>query len=291
MQFFSRLSAQQLIFPGGVLDALDAAWDAGIDAFLLEGEPGTGKTHLARLLGAWAEAQGGHFVHSQANAWMSDEQTIRGVNLAGFVERDASRVYAAGVLLRAAELGSDGRPTVVLLDEWDKTRPCTDGLLLAALEERLVVDSTGCVHGRFGANVIFWITSNATRPLADALVRRCLRIVLPRMAAAQAIALLQERTGCGEHLATALVALRDRAQTPVTLPDMMRLARTLQHVGGVDACRVLAESLLRNDPRSKGFDPGADLWSALRRDIAAGWTPITAVHAAADRALRQEARR
>lgn len=291
MQFFSTLTKGKLIFPGGVLDALDAAWDARIDAFLVEGEPGTGKTDTARLLGAWAEQSGGHFIFAQANSWMSDEQTIRGVNLAGFVERDASRVYAAGVLLRAAELGADGRPTVVLLDEWDKTRPVADGLLLAALEERLVVDSTGHVHGRFGSNVIFWITSNASRPLADALVRRCLRVVLPRMAAPQAIALLQERTNCGEHLATALVAMRDRAQTTVTLPDMIRLSRTLQHVGSVDACRVLAESLLRNDPRSKGFDPGADLWAALRRDVADGWTATTSMHVAVAAALRREVRR
>lgn len=270
---FTELTRNVLILPGGVLDALDAAWDAGVNAFLLEGEPGVGKTHLGRLLGGWAEAEGGHFVHSQANAWLSDEQTIRGVNLAGFVERDPGRVYAAGVLLRAAELAADGRPTVVLLDEWDKTRPVADGLLLAALEERIVVDSAGVVHGRLGDNVIFWITSNATRPLADALVRRCLRIVLPPIPASLAVALLMERTGCGRHLALTIVSLRDRVQTPVTLPDMLRIARIVQRVSRVDACRALAEGLLRNDVLGGSFDPGADLWAALHRDIIEGWTP------------------
>lgn len=273
MKFFSELANNILSFPDGVLDALDAAWSARVNAFLLEGEPGTGKTHLARLLGGWAEAQGGHFVFAQVNAWANDETTIRGVDLAGFVERDPSRVYAAGVLMRAAQLAADGRPTVVLLDEWDKTRPVADGLLLAALEERLVVDSTGAQHGRFGANVIFWITSNATRPLSDALNRRCFRLVLPRMPDEQAFEVITERTGCGEHLALAILGLRQRSVTVVTLPDMIRLATVIPACRSVDGVRYVVRSLLRDDPPSRRSDPGADLWSAHRRDLAAGWTP------------------
>lgn len=288
MNFFTRIASEnELTFPFGITAALDAAWDAGVDAFLLEGEPGTGKTHLARALGAWAVDQGGQFIHSQANAWLSDEATVRGVDLAGFVERDASRVYAAGVLMKAVDAAKSGRPVVVLLDEWDKTRPVADGLLLAALEERLLVDSAGNVHGSFGSNVIFWITSNAERQLSDALVRRTLRIVLPRMAAAQAIALIQERSGCGVNLATAVVSLRDRSQTVVTLPEMIRLARVIVRCESVDACRTLAASLLRNDQIGRRNDPGADLWAAFRRDLAEGWTAATAMQAAALAALER----
>lgn len=276
--FYELAAAAGLVFPSGVVEALDAAWDAGVNAYLLEGEPGTGKTHLARALGAWTTAQGGRFIHAQANAWASDETTIRGVDLAGFVERDPSRVYAAGVLLRAAQASTETpQPVVVLLDEWDKTRPVADGLLLAALEERLVVDAAGQIHGRLGANVIFWITSNAERRLSDALQRRCLRIALPRMAAEDAQALLRYRTGCGEALAAALVGLRDRCQTLVTLPDMIRLASVIQRCNSIDAVRVLTASALRDDPpATRRFDPGADLWAAHRRDLAEGWQPAPA---------------
>lgn len=268
---FTKLAASSgLVFPDGIVSALDAALSAGVNAFLLEGEPGTGKTHLGRAFGNVASATNGGFIFSQANAWTSDEAVIRGVDLAGFVERDASRVYAAGVLLKAARLASERAGTVVvLLDEWDKTRPVADGLLLAAMQERIVADSAGTVHASLPANVVFWITSNATRPLADALVRRTLRIVLPRMEAASAVALMKRQVGCGDHLASALVALRDRVQTPVTLPDMLRLAAVLQHAQDVATCRVLATGLLRNDLAGRKFDPGADLWSALGRDRSA----------------------
>ncbi|MCB0047910.1 MAG: AAA family ATPase [Caldilineaceae bacterium] len=249
--------AAGLIFPEGILDALDASQVAGVNAFLLEGEPGTGKTHLGR---AWAEMTGGNYVFAQANAWTSDESIIRGVDLSGFIERDPAKVYAAGALLKAARLAVDGRPTLVHLDEWDKTRPVADGLLLAALEERIVVDSAGNIHGRFDDNVIFWITSNATRPLHDALLRRLMRITLPRMSKTHATPLLQERAGVGQHTASALLALREKSRRPVTLPDLIRIGRTLQHVRTLDGARVIIAGLTGDDKF------GADIWAAMGRD-------------------------
>ena len=253
--------AAGLIFPEGVTDALDAAVLAGVNAFLLEGEPGTGKTHLGR---AWADAldagAGVNYIFSQANAWTSDESIIRGVDLSGFVERDPDKVYAAGVLLKAAEAAKDGRPTIVHLDEWDKTRPVADGLLLAALEERIVVDSAGAIHGRFGPNVVFWITSNATRPLHDALLRRLMRVVLPRMSKAHALPLLQERAGVGPHTAAALISLREKSRRPVTLPDLVRTGRVLGHIRTLDGVRVLVAGLTGDEKH------GADIWAAVGRD-------------------------
>lgn len=258
---------KHLHFSAYVRAALNAAWEAGVTAFLVEGEPGTGKTDLGRSLGAWAKAHGGALVFSQANAWTTDESLIRGVDLAGFVEKDPDKVYAAGALLKAAQVSHQvNGPVVLLLDEWDKARPVADALLLAALEERIVVDSAGTVHDTLGANVIFWITSNATRQLAAPLYRRVLRMVLPPIPADLAIPIVRKKSGCGPHLAAAIVDLRTRCRTTITLPDMVRLAQVLVHANTPDAYEYLTTSLLRDDLTEPGFNPGLDLWAARGRD-------------------------
>lgn len=267
----SQIAQQSdLVFPPGLAELFDSAMWAGERAFLLEGEPGTGKTALGRAIGGHIQREGGTFIFAQANAWTSDEFIIRGVDLAGFVERDPERVYAPGLLMKVADASADGRPIFVLLDEWDKTRPVADGLLLAALEERIVVDSAGNFHGKIGENVIFWITSNATRELHDALLRRLFRVRLPRMRADDLRKLLMERAGAGPHLASTLVKLRNvaaRSQIVLTLPDLIRAARVLQHVESVDEARFLADGLVRRDFRYiERKDIGADLWAAVVRD-------------------------
>lgn len=251
-----------LVFPLSQIEVVQAALDAGVRAFLLEGEPGTGKTALGRALGAQAANQGGHFVFAQANAWASDEFLIRGIDLAGFVENDPDRVYAPGLLMTAARLSEEtSAPVLVILDEWDKTRPVADGLLLAALEERIVVDAAGRKLGRIGDNVIFWITSNASRELHPALLRRVLRQRLNPLDKATLVALLRQ-AGVGQHAAGYLAALRDQAHGRVmlTLPDLLRVGGIVGGLSSADACRFLLA----------GFGltggEGADLWAAVCRD-------------------------
>jgi len=252
-----------LVFPQSQIEVFQVALGTGVRAFLLEGEPGTGKTALGRALGAQAVNQGGHFVFAQANAWASDEFLIRGIDLAGFVENDPDRVYAPGLLMTAARLSVETPRALVfvLLDEWDKTRPVADGLMLAALEERVVVDAAGRQLGAIGDNVIFWITSNASRELHPALRRRVLRQRLNPLDKQTLVALLRQ-AGVGQHAATYLAALRDQVhdRTMLTLPDLLRAGGIVGGLSSVDACRFLLA----------GFGltggEGADLWAAVCRD-------------------------
>lgn len=252
-----------LVFPQSQIEVVQTALDAGIAAFLLEGEPGTGKTALGRALGAQAVAAGGHFVFAQANAWASDEFLIRGIDLSGFVENDPDRVYAPGLLMTAARLSEETtRPVMVVLDEWDKTRPVADGLLLAALEERLVVDAAGRILGHISSNVIFWITSNASRALHPALLRRVLRQRLNPLDDKTLVALLTEQ-GTAPMLAAYLVALRAKTREQsvmLTLPDLRRVSAIASALTSVEACR----HLLAGFGLTGG--EGADLWAAVCRD-------------------------
>ena len=251
-----------LVFPAELTATLCVAVATGTRAFLLEGEPGTGKTHLGRAFGQACEQLGGGAFFAQMNAATSDESLIRGVNLAGFVENDPQNVYSAGALVRACEMAASVRgPFVAIIDEWDKTRPTADGLLLAALEERVVVDSAGVKHADVPSNLIWWITSNASRPLHGALLRRVLRLRLDPPAESTLMELVWKRGGCGS--ATAATIVKTGKALRLTLPDMIRIATIAAHANSVEMCRFVLRAYI---PRGDNHDHGADLWAAVRWD-------------------------
>lgn len=238
----------------------------GVLAFLAQGEPGTGKTTLGREWGKQAVTRGGGWtVFAQANAWLSDESAIRGVNLAGFVERNPAGVYAPGFLLRALEAQRErpGRPGVVVVDEWDKAKATADGLLLAALEERLVVDSAGNEYGRLAPTTLFYITSNATREIHPALRRRCLVLNFPPLTG-EALAAALVKAGAGRNLAGLLATIGDEARRsgrPVALSEFQRLASLAPRLPGRDAVGHLVAGLALPRKNAAG-----DIWAAVCRD-------------------------
>lgn len=255
----------ELIYPKPFREYISVALRQGQKSFLAQGEPGTGKTSVGLAWASQAVANGGWSVFAQATPWLSDENSVRGVDLAGFVEHNPDRVYTPGFLMKAlnSQAAAPGRPGVIVIDEWDKARPAADSLLLAALQERQVVDSSGNVWGSIAPNIIFWITSNATRELHPALRRRCLVVNFPALAGPELRAELV-KAGAGRHLAFLLDKVAGearKARRPIALSELQRVAAIAPRLSTKLAVAHLVDGL--PSPRT---NLAGDIWAAIARD-------------------------
>lgn len=217
---------------------------------LVEGEPGAGKTELAKVLAAGFDTD---LVRLQCYEGLTAESALYEWNytkqlLAVQSGDDDASVFAEEYLLKRPLLralrGGGDTPPVLLIDEVDRADEEFEALLLEVLSDfQVSVPELGTVRAEAPPVVI--VTSNRTRALSDALKRRCLflhvappsfekeRTILarkvPELDAAVATELcamterlreepLRKPPGAAETIdwARAVAALRDDAVDPLT---------------------------------------------------------------------------
>src|ERR1700712_5997693 len=153
----------------------------------LEGEPGTGKTEISKVLAAGLnrrlvrlQCYDGMDLSAAAYEWDHARQlmAIRLAEAAGHTDRDelSSDIYTRKYL-RARPLLSaidpDQPPAVLLIDELDRADEPFEAFLLEVLADfQLTIPEYGTVRAVVPPVVV--LTSNRTREVHDAIRRRCL---------------------------------------------------------------------------------------------------------------------
>ncbi len=153
----------------------------------LEGEPGTGKTEIAKVLAGGLgrrlvrlQCYDGLDLSAAAYEWDHARQlmAIRLAEAAGDADRDllGRNIYAREFLLERpllAAIDPNLPPAVLLIDELDRADEPFEAFLLELLADfQITVPEYGTIRATTPPPVV--ITSNRTREVHDAIRRRCL---------------------------------------------------------------------------------------------------------------------
>ncbi len=154
---------------------------------LLEGEPGTGKTEIAKVLASGLgrrlvrlQCYDGMDLSAAAYEWDHARQlmAIRLAEATGDRDRDtlARDIYAREFLQSRpllAAIDPDLSPAVLLIDELDRADEPFEAFLLEVLADfQLSIPEYGTIRASTPPVVV--LTSNRTREVHDAIRRRCL---------------------------------------------------------------------------------------------------------------------
>ena len=159
-------------------------------AILLRGMAGTGKTQLTYLVARYINAE---YIFFQCTYGSSEDDLL--YKYVPTEETKSGIKITLGPIPRALKM-SQNRKVVLVLDEFDKTRPSADALLLDVLQNfrvSIYIDDKEAIVQGNPENLVIFLTSNEMREFSEPLLRRVVVVTLEPLPPAKVLELLMKK--------------------------------------------------------------------------------------------------
>ena len=209
------LATHAYVADTGVATSLFLALRMG-KALFLEGEPGVGKTELAKVVSRALDAPlirlqcfEGLDLQQAVYEWNYPRQLLAIQSRGQATEAGVDDIFSEEFLLRRPLLqaidSAAERAPVLLIDELDRADEEFESFLLELLSDfQITIPELGTIEARH--RPITFLTSNRTREIHDALKRRCVYQWIDYPAAERELAIVEAKVpGVGERLAREVV--------------------------------------------------------------------------------------
>ena len=232
----------KLIYAG-----INAAWRSkSVPAFLLRGPPGTGKTMITKVIADYFNA---HYVFVQTTINSTEDELIYKFLPS---EKTKSGIRVQYGPLPEALIKSHEKTTILVIDEFDKTRPSADALLLDYLQNARIsyrIEKEDIITGDIN-NLVVFLTSNDNREFTEPLLRRVITINfrLPRPVEVEK---LLRRYFDDEKVVRTLItiyiaSLSAELTKPVTIQELIQLGHAMLVMPDINFNQLLLSFVVKN---------------------------------------------
>ena len=244
----AKLDAEHYIYDDSLITTLLVALQLG-RPLLIEGAAGVGKTEIAKVMAAALDRE---LVRLQCYEGLDEGKSLYEWNyqkqlLAIQVSRDlkspealTASLFSDDYLLERPLLRSIRleKPVVLLIDEIDKADEEFEAFLLELLSEmQVTIPEVGTIRAKTIPFVV--LTSNRTRPLSEALRRRCAYLYIQYPSLEKEVSIIRAKLpNVNEHLALQVAqAIHDLRENQAILKKPS-IAETLDWVAALEALGI-----------------------------------------------------